>query len=1124
LASLLATPLRDPFAAEVLAVPTAGVRDWLQRQLALRLGATGRHDGVSANIDMVFPGQFVARALGQPADAVDPWDIDHLTWAVLQVLDNTQLQVPGYAKASTQQTPSMAPRTRYATARRIADLFDRYANNRPAMLHQWHHGFDGDGTLDERDAVVPLVADQRWQPELWRQVRALIGVPNRAELLPQLLDDLANGRIVAQLPQRVAVFGVSATAPGQLSVLTALAQVRDVHVYLVHPSAVAWQHCRQQLQGRLTLRSTCDATAAVHHPLLRSWARPAMEAAALVGGLSAEQHVYTHLAHKTDAPGDTRDGGTGDGGTGDGGTGTSSDSLLRQLQADIAADREPRGLREHVADNSVQIHACHGATRQLEVLRDALGHLFAADRTLAPHDVIIVCPDLPRFAPLIASVFQRGSFPVPVQVTDLSLGTGNPVATALAVVIDVVSGRCTASDVLGLCALAPVQRKLGLTDDDISRIDQWVGELGTTWGLDADHRSHWVPAHITEGTWESALDRLLLGAAMPSPVPRVGPAHVVPFDDVSADGFRTAGLLAELIALLRVARLATSGEHSITHWTESLANIVGSLCATSAQDAWQLAEVMQELAALGEQAVVAGAPCDVNLSLADIRSLLHELINEPHGRLNLRSGSVTATAMVPVRNVPARVVCVLGLDEGSLRTTGADGDDLISWHPCVGERDPRVEGRHLLLDALMAAGDQLIITCDGNDITTNRQLPLPVQIMELRDVVTATLKPNPVATGDPGAAADAVLITRHPRQTYDERNFVHPVKPPFVSMSQPFGFDDAMLAAAITRRVTREASGHQSDPAAPAVLSPIWPTEVTLPQLTDACARPARTYLLDRLDVRIPHAPEEIENDIPIVVNPLEAWRLGNSLLQQYRNSASADNVQAWRSAQSLTGALPPRQLAENTLSTIEHEVAGMLGADRDLATLISQCHTEPIDVGLGVELPGGGEIRLVDTLDNVADDILVRVLYTRPRPRLKIAAALGLAAAVVAQPSRNWQVILVTRAASGTGKPIAERLTPVAEPRRSAAAQQFLHTAIELRLQALREPLALFDKSSYRLYATGSFDDVTFDDDLRDEFTAFIWGHSTVDDILSAVGEFSATALAHTLWDAYNNFVETSS
>ena len=57
---------------------------------------------------------------------------------------------------------------------------------------------------------------------------------------------------------------------------------------------------------------------------------------------------------------------------------------------------------------AIQIHACHGRARQVEVLRDAILHLLADDPTLEPRDVIVMCPDIETFAPLIQATFGAG--------------------------------------------------------------------------------------------------------------------------------------------------------------------------------------------------------------------------------------------------------------------------------------------------------------------------------------------------------------------------------------------------------------------------------------------------------------------------------------------------------------------------------------------------------------------------------------------------------------------------------------------------------------------------------------------------------------------------------------------
>ena len=56
-------------------------------------------------------------------------------------------------------------------------------------------------------------------------------------------------------------------------------------------------------------------------------------------------------------------------------------------------------------DDSVQVHSCYGRARQVEVLRDAILHLLADDPTLEPRDVIVMCPDIETFAPLVHATF-----------------------------------------------------------------------------------------------------------------------------------------------------------------------------------------------------------------------------------------------------------------------------------------------------------------------------------------------------------------------------------------------------------------------------------------------------------------------------------------------------------------------------------------------------------------------------------------------------------------------------------------------------------------------------------------------------------------------------------------------
>ena len=416
----------------------------------------------------------------------------------------------------------------------------------------------------------------QWQYELWCRVGERIGTPSTSEEIPQRIEELRRNELIPSLPATVELFGVSALSRGQLDVLVGLGHGRDVHVSLLHPSAVAWLRTPPIDVTQPTVRSRRgDKESPVDtHPLLRSWGRQHAETAALVRGLPAA--VVADAVVDAAAPGRTA-------------------SLLAHVRADLQVDRPSTPFVRPSSDTSIQVHACHGTIRQLEVLRDALGHLFVADPSLRPDDVIVICPDLDRFAPFAAAVFGRGTLPIPVMVSDLSLGTENPVAAALARILHTIAGRCTVSDVLAVAALDPVRRRLNISLDDLDRYAGWTERLGTRWGLDIDHRRAWLGGDIELGTWEWSLRSLLLGAAMPAPQPRLGFGGIAPFDDLGGDDLPSVGRLAELVARLRRLRTLAIEQRTVGEWCEILVDTVTQFCAVPPVDAWQPATVVEAI-------------------------------------------------------------------------------------------------------------------------------------------------------------------------------------------------------------------------------------------------------------------------------------------------------------------------------------------------------------------------------------------------------------------------------------------------------------------------------------------------------------------------------------------------
>ncbi len=860
LADLVAEPLDDPMVPEVVSVPTRGIERWLTQQLSGHLGTSpGRRDGVCANVAFPFPGSLISGALAVASGTdpkTDPWLPERAVWPLMEVVAEHfgEAWLAPLARHITNSATVDGSR-RFASIRHVADLFDRYAVHRPDMLQRW-----AGGGVSGDEAV--------WQVELWRLLRARIGRPSPAERLRDACGRLRTEPELLDLPPRLSLFGLTRLAASSLDVLEAMASGRDVHLFLLHPSPELWNELAGAVgpASRFVARGA-DPTASVpRHPLLSSWGRDAREMQLVLG--SAVPHG--------DAAPSTPD--------------TGETTLLRRIQDDIRFDRALRGAgfgRDEerplleAEDDSIRVHSCHGRGRQVEVLRDAVLHLLEDDPTLEPRDIIVLCPDIENFAPLIQATFgghELGDAPadpshrLEIRLADRSLRQTNPLLAVVAEVLELFTARITATEVLDLAGREPVRRRFRFSDDDLFRLEEWVDGAFVRWGFDAAHRADFQLADIGANTWQAGLDRILLGVAMAEEGQRLF-GGALPLDDVDSADIELAGRVAEFVHRLQTVLDSLAGVRTVDGWAEALATIADSLTATATRDGWQRAQLTALLEELVTEATFEDSVSHFELSCDDLRSIMSERLKGRPTRANFCTGHLTVCTLVPMRSIPHRVVCLLGLDDGSFpRHVEKDGDDLTARAPRVGDRDVRSEDRQLLLDALLAAREHLVITYSGRDERSNLPRPPAVPVGELLDVMDHTVR------APKGPARDAVVVA-HPLQPFDPRNFECAA----LVADGPWSFDTLHLAGAEASLAPR----HRAPAFLERPLAPYAADPVSLDQLERFLRHPVRAFLRERLHLTLHSRTREFEDAIPIDLDPLERWAIADRVLQAQLSGAS---------------------------------------------------------------------------------------------------------------------------------------------------------------------------------------------------------------------------------------------
>lgn len=1011
----------DPFSSDIVVVPNVGVRDWLQRELSQRLGA-GRA-GIVANVRFLFAQQFLDLVLGADSvDRVDTWDIEHLMWQVHRAIDGLgRASIPG---ASTR------PLT---VARAIADLFDRYSVHRPSMLRYWRVGRAVDAIEPLRDLPDHL----RWQPDLYGEVCRRIAADSPADRLArldQLIDEFGLSELI---PERVVLFGFVTMNATMRRVVEVLANHREVHLHLLHPTTIDPSE-RQADQRRLTLRDH-GIESEKGNPLLARWARPSMETRQLIPG------SWRFL---------------------DNGNDRTQPTCLETLRRSIIDDRAVETsaavpsptILDH-GDGSIQVHACHGQVRQVEVLRDALLHLLCDDPTLTLDDISIQCPDLVSFAPIIPAVFRSGQSAVPgasppldVTVSDRVLAGDNPYEDAFWSLLALARSRCSVSEVLTMLSAAPVRRRFGIDDETFARATEWFDELAVRFGLDVGHRSKWnVPESISRGTWDDALDRLFMGLAVPAETPFQGPGGIVPFDDVAVTDAPALARIAEFVS--QVSRLAheLDDSRSIADWTRILRSVVEDFFDRSETQEFSCSNLLEAIGRLDEAARRADSALEETFGFEEVTAILQDLASSRSSRPRLRTGAITVTELLPQQGVPYRVIALLGVNDAMFAGGGTRGDDILSLSPCVGEPMPMAAGRLQLLNVVLAARDALVITCNGANINNNNEIPLPVPVQEILEVTGVLLSRD-----EDSRRGSIKVLTKHPRQSYAPQS----LKRGGLRADRPFSFDPVALDvhALQAAHPSPIMAGRRSN------RDVSLPARVTIEDMRRAITKPADHFLGTVLGTTLPERDVGSGNDfIDLWPTSLESYRVGDELLDEILRSGSDphDVVTrlAWES--SLSGRFPPGRLGEVEALRIADEVVSVLnGLPDDKRRPHEHRAIEVSDV----LRPGSTSETVTGSVDDVLDHELIRVSFARFKESRLLGPWVDLALVTLSDPEEPWKVRLVARGESGKGVMRLFSLVGRGPSQRKATAERVVTTVLDLMTCQLRGRVPYLPETSWTM------------------------------------------------------------
>lgn len=1006
-------PLADPFQPELILIPSMPMKRWVNLQLA-------EHHGIATNIEYLLPAQWIWQLAAQSTQQFageDPLSRERAAWRIHAMLPGL-LSSRDFLPLHRYLTGDDTGVKRWQLAQRLADLFDRYQYYRPEWIRDWSAGRNMAGSADG----VPA-----WQPQLWQALIADCKGRHRVALIDTLLRALSSGTVQCALPERISCFALSSLPPLFVQVLEALSHQCEITLYQHSPTDQYWADLRSKKEyARKRLSNPKEAAYYdTGNELLASWGRQgqAFQDLMLSGDvLESSNWDYYPPAGK--------------------------DSLLHAIQSDILnLNAEPS---DRTPDDSVEVHVCHSPLRECQVLHDRILSAMDADATLKPEDILVMVPEISRYAPYVEAVFrfdETASRPfVPWNLSDTTLADEHPLIQVFMQLLQLPSSRFSFSELVSYLEVPRIARRFGLEGNALEEMLSLLQASGIRWGMDAGQKAEFGLPQVAENTWRHGLDRLLAGYAMADVEQWQGIA-VMPGAQ-GADAL-ALGKLCHFLETLRHWHSVLERPREVGVWQQTVNELMADFFAPLPDEGDKLQQIRDAMKELKQYA----PGQELSLSLLGYYLQEHLGTRTQHGRYF--SGGVTICGMRPMRSLPFRMICVLGMSDAAFpRREQSQSFDAMAghWHP----GDPRKpdEDRYLMLETLLCARERLYFSYTGRSLKDNSELQPSVLLREFMDFVDAhysVLEEEHKESGKPESKKtppmSACLWVEHPMQAFHWRQFDAAGKGAALA-----SYDDwwCQIADTLLKRTICSEPGAVGN----------WPGEALAGEEEDAdqldlgrllrfLQHPVKGFFNARLGIYL-REEEADEDEEPFTLDGREVWAIHQELIGR----ALAGEERSERELQTLfsaRGQLPHGTLADASFQSLHKGVQDML----ERLQAYQGSNIRPLAVQLACPLSAQRVVLLSAQVSRYRPGKgLLHFAAARMKPKHRLELWLEhLALCAAGLLAQEEDSVLICRDGSVRFAPLpAEEAVPL------------LARYLELYFEGLKRPLPLFPGVSYEL------------------------------------------------------------
>ena len=663
---------------------------------------------------------------------------------------------------------------------------------------------------------------EHWQAWLWKK----LGIESRYSIRQRIMEKMKdNAGLIKKHFPRISLFGITIFTEFHLEFFRELAKVTEIDFYLCLPTeSIQYQN-----------------------ELLGSFGSKADELSRMIRKVLGEFEYESRE--------------------------NVNDTLLGRIQNEILNDT---GNLTFTADDTVQVNDCFTPVREVECLYNYLLDLFAKDREqnknnekdlLRPGDVLVIATDINKYGPYIKAVFRNAPVTIPFRISGASASSDDTVTAAIEQIVNFTEDDLTSEKVMGLLENRRIKQRFGVRDCDYIRsaLDKANIKFGR------ENRDEDDTRYVS---WRYGLDKMLLGYAM---LTEEEFDNKFPFRDAEATAGQDLLRLRAFFDRLCFIIDEQARPKTLIEWKTFLLEDVMEKCVFhddfSKDDRAEVSSVYRALSFIDKLEFNEKVPFAVFLE-----ELKKKLFTEA-GEFKLNSGDVTVSSPVPVRGLPYRVICFIGLNSDVF--PGKDkfmGFDLLGEEHLEGDRTRKETDKYLFLDTILSVREKLYLSYIGQSVKNNKEIPPSIVIDILEDYTGSEIKA---------------------------------VKHPLHGFSSAYRANDNRLFTYLYQddeRVFEPVDGQKKE----------FP-ELSVYSFVSFFQHPVEWYFETILKIKF-NEPDDIlpENEL-FALDHLQQWRIKNDLLRE-----SDDNIQRYLQKGMKEGFLPLKNSGKIILDELVQEIAGL--------------------------------------------------------------------------------------------------------------------------------------------------------------------------------------------------------